>query len=254
MILFFALTASAAPYTLWDAAPHTATDPVLVVATPGFERPSYLPLVHALTEAGRDVHLLEFPCRDQDAKSLAASVAEAAATLPADTPVLAHGVGATLALMAHPSHPASRYVLMAPVLDVQGVAATDHLAEQELGQSVHLGGTAEWNGRQLTPLLIGGEVKLGCAPVGLARDLQTWVQQDHVPLSLDAIEAPVWMAVSIGDDIASIEAVVPASRRLPNRELVRLGVNRLDGQDFSHGELLTHPTSIHAAVHALEHP
>lgn len=71
-----------------------------------------------------------------------------------------------------------------------------------------------------------------------------------MPIDLSHVDRPVWIAVSLGDSVASVEAVVPASRALPERHLVRLGINRMDPRDFSHADMLADPIPVRAATRA----
>jgi alpha-beta hydrolase superfamily lysophospholipase len=227
-------------YSLVDLAPQEHARPVLVVVTPGFDEVGFLPLARALVADGDAVHLLVFDCAGQDATRLADEIAEASAAIPGSEVIVAHGLGATIALMAAPRTDASRLVLLAPVLDLQPVEATSFLADQPAPAAVDLAVPLAWNGRSLAEVLLGDHPPpLACMPGPFAADVQGWVRAGHVPLALEDIPMPVWMAVSLGDDVATVEAVVPASRRLPHRALVRLGLNRFDPQDYSHGQMLT---------------
>lgn len=249
MLVLLAIAAAAADVTLTDVAPDTAANPVLVVATPGVELPSYQPLLTTLRERGHDAHLLEFGCGALDTERLAREVQVARDTLGPATPVLAHGFGATLALASHRAGDGD-YVLLAPVLKLPALALTEHLAGLEVGASVLLSQPHEWNGHDAAKLLVG-ELELGCVPAPFAAEVQGWVGSS-VPLSLPEVDSDVFIVVSAGDQLAPVEATVPASRALPRRELVRLGLGRLDHQDFDHGELLTHPTPVRVAARALE--
>lgn len=245
--------ARGADYTLTDLAPETSAHPVLVVVTPGFELDGYLPLVRALRDVGRDVHVLRFACAGQDARRLQDELVAAAATLPDQKAIVAHGLGATLALQAADRLKAERYVLLAPVLDVEPVAAVSfaaaHVPETD---AIDLARAVAWGGGDLADTLLGARhPALGCVPGPFAREALGWAAAREVPIALESVAVPVWIAVSLGDDVAAIEVVVPASRRLPDRTLVRLGMNHLDDQDYDHGELLTAPVPIRAAVDAV---
>ena len=74
------------------------------------------------------------------------------------------------------------------------------------------------------------------------------------PLHLDQVRVPVWLGVSAGDALSPVEVVVPASRALPDRELVRFGLNRFDRADFRHGELLVAPEVLRAVRRAVVRP
>ena len=47
-------------------------------------------------------------------------------------------------------------------------------------------------------------------------------------------------------------SLVPASRELPDRRLLRLGITRLDGTDFDHLGLLREPAAHKAAFKAVK--
>ncbi len=223
--------------------------PVLVVSTPGVQRTSYQPLLASLAKNGHHPTFLEFGCGAQDTASMQRAIRDARAQLGPDTPVLAHGIGATLALASHRPGDGP-YVLLAPVLALPQLALTQHLASQPVGASLLLSDPHEWNGHDAARLLVG-DLDLGCVSAAFAREVQGWVGSG-VPLSLQEIDSDVFIVVSAGDQLAPIEATVPASRALPSRELVRLGLGRLDSQDFTHAELLTHDTPVRVAVRALE--
>jgi len=246
-----ALAVATATDVVWDATPDHDAETVLLVVTPGFQLEGYLPLVWALRGDGRDVRVLTFGCEDQDTEALVDAVVAAAGPLGPDLTVVAHGVGATLVMMAAPRLEADHYVLLAPVLDLWPVAATEWLARQAIPPALDLSDPLAWNDQPVQGVLLGEPVPpLTCAPAPFAAEVQGWIRDAHVPVELAAVTAPVWIAVSSGDDVAAVEAVIPASRALPDRKLVRLGVNRLDGQDFTHGEMLRHAIPVRAAVRA----
>ncbi|MEZ4321574.1 MAG: hypothetical protein R3F61_29140 [Myxococcota bacterium] len=227
---------------------------MLLVMTPGLGLDAYRPLLSALRDAGHEVRVVDHPCANQDSAALAAGIARAAEGLPDDTVVVAHGLGATLALMADPELHVERYVLLAPVLAHWPVKASKAVAAASIeggSHAVELASLGE-SGRGLAASLLGDEpVSLGCVPGRFAMEVQSWAGGDPLPLDLAGITHPVWMAVSLGDDVAGVEVVVEASRALPDRELVRLGVTRLDPQDYSHLGLLVREVPIRAAVGAL---
>ena len=254
MLVWLAAAAVAADtWELTDLAPETSSGAVLVVVTPGWELEGYQPLVRALRDAGRDVHVLRFACAGQDALRLQDDLVAAATTLPDDKAIVAHGLGATLALQAADRVKAERYVLLGPVLDVEPVAAVAFAAERvPETDAIDLARGAVWNGLDLADALVGqGHPKLGCAPGPFAREVAGWALAREVPIALEAVGVPVWIGVSLGDDVAAVEVVVPASRRIPDRTLVRLGMNRMDPQDYEHGQLLTDDVPVRAAVDAV---
>jgi alpha-beta hydrolase superfamily lysophospholipase len=237
--------------TLIDLAPERAGPPALVVVTPGFDREAFVPLARALRGSGMDVQLVDLGCGGEDAAALAEGIAAAAATTPGPDVVVAHGLGAALALRAAPSVDAERYVLLAPLIGVVPSASIRWLAERPVGPSVELSAPLDWNGRSIAEVVLGdGAAPLGCLSGPLAAELQRWALAAEVPVALEAVAAPVWIAVSLGDELATVEAVIPASRRLPSRAVVRLGVNRMDRRDFTHLDLLVEPAPVRAAARA----
>jgi hypothetical protein len=251
-MLAWAVLAGALGAELRDLAPETDARPVLLVVSPGFGVPGFLPLAEALRADGHDVLLLEPGCGAGTLDSLAADVAEAAAKIGPDVVVVAHGVGASVVLAASPAMEARRLVLLGPVLAVWPVASTSWLAERAAGAtSADLSASVVWNGQDLATVLLGSDPPpLGCAPPAFAAEVASWVRRSDVPIALAAVDDPVWIAVSAGDDVAAVEAVVPASRAIPDRELVRLGINRLDPEDYAHGEMLRAEVPVRAAVRA----
>lgn len=232
---------------LWDATPEHAERPVLVVQTPGFAREAFLPLVHALRADGSDVNVLSFPCDEVD---VAASVRAAAEGLGPEVVVVAHGVGATLALRSGAD--VAAWVLLAPVLDVWPTEALSAAAALPVGPSVDLRVARAWNEHDLRAVLLGDPVPaLGCAPVALVAEVQGWVRDGAVPLVLEGLDAPVWIAVSLGDDVASVEATVPAARRINDVRLVRFGRNGFDPEDYDHAGLLDGRRPVRAAARAV---
>lgn len=237
--------------TVTDWSASSAREPVLVVVTPGFAPDGFAPLARALEGRGHDVRLATVGCAAGSVADVSAGLAEAIEALPDDPIVVAHGVGAALALGAAPRVTVRRWVLLAPVLDVPPLAVLDHLAWLRLGPTLDLSGTHTWNGHDVTTLLLGDEPPpLGCVSAPVAAGVLDWVRRGDVDIPWDAVAAPVVVLVSLGDDVAGVEVVVPASRRLRDRTVVRLGRNRLDPGDYSHGRMLTDPVPIRAAARA----
>lgn len=236
---------------LIDLSPATNSRPVLLIVTPGVELTAFLPLARGLTAGGMDVHALVFPAASQTSADYADAIASAGATLPDYTVVVAHGLGATLALQAAPRLEVARYVLLAPVLDLRPLAVSGFLADQPVGAALDLRRSLDWRGRDVASVLLGAQKPaLGVVSGPFAAEVQGWIRVGAVPVDLALVDRPVWIAVSLGDNVASVESVVPASRALPDRRLVRLGINRLDAQDYSHGEMLAGKTPVRAAVRA----
>lgn len=224
---------------------------ILLVTSPGVQLEAYEPLYVALRDRGAEVTPVAFPCSgDLDrARDL---VARTAAELGPDVVVVAHGLGATVALLAHGDAPPSRYVLLAPILDLKPTLALEWVAGRSVGTALDLSVATDAPAQVL--LGPGAERYLGCVAPRVATTVQHWIREGAVPLDLEAVDRPVWIGVGLLDEVATVEAVVPASRRLPRRELVRLGINRLDPRDYTHLDLLLDPVPIEAAVQAVFAP
>jgi alpha-beta hydrolase superfamily lysophospholipase len=227
-----------------------AAPTALLVTTPGLDVAHYRPLVEALREGGTEVALVAFPCSG-DVDDAVAAVARAGAELPEGYVVVAHGLGATLALAAGPALAPSRWVLLAPVLDIPDTKAARYLATLEVGGGALGAARPEWNGRDLSEVLLGGEASLGCVAPALAREVRGWMRAGDVPLPLERIAQPVWIGLGLLDEVAATEVAVEASRRLARRELVRLGVTRFDPRDYGHLDLLMDPVPVEAAARAV---
>jgi len=224
---------------------------VLLVLTPGIGLDSYRPLLGALRDAGHEVRVVDHPCANQDSKALVQAIARAAEPMPADTIVVAHGLGATLALMADSKLEVERYVLLSPVLAHWPVQASLQVANARPLDGVDVGRLGSVHPDLITELLGEEPAQLGCVPTRFAAEVQSWAGGAPIPLELGSIHRPVWMAVSLGDNLAGVEVGVPASRALPDRELVRLGITRLDPRDYSHLGMLLREVPIRAAVGAV---
>ncbi|MEQ1504577.1 MAG: hypothetical protein ABMB14_20225 [Myxococcota bacterium] len=224
----------------WPAAAE-----VVVVVTPGVGLDAYRPLLAALANEDVDPVVITVPCSG-DAEALAAIVRRRLAEV--DQPVVvAHGLGATLALLADAD--VHQYVFLGPVLGVPGAAALDDLATVPVGARVDLRAPRPWGEHDLRQVLLGATLPaLGCFPAALARDLQGWIAARHVPLALDQVTAPVWLGVGLLDELAPPEVVIPTSRALPDRTVVRLGIARFDPVDYDHAALLAEPAPLRAAA------
>lgn len=219
---------------------------ILLVETPGTEPSAWRPIAAALADAGEDVRVVAFPCSG-DAATFAAELQRAEPDGPYT--LVAHGIGATLALQAH-LHP-SRGVLLGPVLGVEPSAALARLAAAPLDETVRLDGHPD----VAATLGVGG-VPLRCVARGLASDVQGWLAGGRVPLA--APEYPVTVLVAPLDEIAPVEVLVPAARALgtPDRptRVVRLGLGDFAAADVDHGGLLTDPAAVARLVRAVAAP
>jgi pimeloyl-ACP methyl ester carboxylesterase len=224
--------------------------PLVLVVTPGVGLGAYQPLLDGLRDRGFDPDVVTFPCSG-DFRAFTDRVGRRIAAAPTPPIVVAHGLGATIALGSAPAD-VDRWVLLAPVLAVPHGAAWTELATRSVGARVDLGRPEPWNGAaDLRAVLLGDPLPaLGCFPAALARDVQGWIRADVVPLDLAAIDDPVWIAVGLLDEVAPVEVVIPASRRIPERELVRLGVTHFDPVDYGHAGMLGATAPVRAAVRA----
>ncbi|MCA9494221.1 MAG: alpha/beta fold hydrolase [Myxococcales bacterium] len=223
---------------------------VLLVWTPGIGHEGYAPLHDALVAAGHEVSIVALPCSG-DAEHLAEVVGKRISAQPEPPVVVAHGVGATLALLAADRGEVAGWVLLAPVLDAPDEAATDFLARQTLGASVDLSRPLLWRDRDVRHVLLGEDLPpLGCFPAGLARDLARWVGPEAPPIPVAAVTSPVWVGVGLLDELAPPEVVVPLAREL-GADIERIGISGLDGRDFDHAGMLTATPPISAAVRAV---
>lgn len=236
--------------TLVDPTPSHSGPAVLVVQTPGFTVSAMQPLLDALQDRDWDPLLLTFDCSGQDLEAYSVAITEALSTMPAGTPVVAHGLGATAALKGGT---AERYVLLAPVVAMQPQALTTELAERKVPDAVDLSRRFDWRGLSAVEVLLG-KAELGCIPGAVLREAQGWAKGQPVPLDLASIDVPVWIGISGVDNLSTAEATIPASRALPQRTLVRLGLGRLDPADLDHAQLLTDPVATHAAAASLGRP
>lgn len=223
-------------------------DAAMVVVTPGWPVASFLPLARALAADGHGVWLVELPCAGQGPDDLAAEIAAARAQIAGPVTVVAHGLGAPLALMAHLD--ADRYALLAPVLGARPLAALDALPR---GVAVDLSTPVPFAGTTAQAALFG-DVTLGCTPGPLLDAARAWGAAGAVPVDLAGVDAPVWIGVSLGDAFANVESVVPASRALPDRTLVRMGLDAFDPRDYDHAALLVDRRPIRRLVRALRRP
>jgi hypothetical protein len=233
-----------------------AAPEVVVVPSPGLSVEAVAPWITALRDAGVTPRVVGWPCSGSmdDLRGVLRQALERSDP-DAELVVLAEGVGATLALAVAAEAPADRYVLVGPVLDVVPVAATRWVAEQAVGAAVDLDVAVPWTDHDdLRAVLLGEPIPpLGCVAPSLATEVQGWIRTGTVPLDLVGVRAPTWIGLGLLDDLAPPEAVVPASRRLPDRTLVRLGLTRLDPTDYDHAGLLRETAPVRAAVRAVLH-
>lgn len=252
--MLLALASLAFATDLWRAPPHPPGPPALIVLAPGLSRTAALPLVEAVERRGFDAHVFAPGCGPGDAAAQASALVEAAANLPSDTPIVAHGFGATLAVLAADRLGPRRWVFLGPVLGARTDALTAELATAPLGAGLHLGAPAAWRGAPIVDQLVGSGLALDCVAPAFAADAQAWWRAGRVPVDLAAVRGPVWVGAAQLDLVAPPEVLVPAARLLPEARVVRLGLAGFDAHDYTHAGLLLEPGPTRAAARALGRP
>lgn len=237
----------AVAYQLDHAADQPGGTSVLVVRTPGFARAAYLPLVRALKADGADVWEIGFLPRQQTSRDYVEAIREVRRSLPDDLDVVAHGLGATLTLMAVSDLHPRRMFLLAPMLSVPHGPAVEALAKAPLGAAIDLRTPFPWRSGSLQHV-VGLDLPLEVVSGPFAAEILAW---RSAPIDLAGVDVPVWLGFSSGDDIATMEDSLPASRALPKRKIVRFGLNRFDASDFEHGDMLTSRAPIRTLVRAM---
>ncbi len=225
-----------------------------MVATPGVTIEGHAPLLRALREVA-EVDVVAMPCSG-DSAAMVGAIRRAVAAQPRPPVVVAHGIGATLVLLAAPFLSAERLVLAAPVLrPPRSEALTWLISREQIGQ-VDLGAPLSWRERPIQEVLLGRHEPelLTCVSSALVREVVGWSNAGSIPLDLDAVPQAVWIAMGLLDEVAQPEVLVASSRELQQRKLVRLGITRMDPRDFGHLDLLVDPIPIRAMVRAVARP
>ena len=62
------------------------------------------------------------------------------------------------------------------------------------------------------------------------------------------LRSPVFVGLGSLDEVATVEATVPEARRIPRAEVVRLGIARMDPQDYEHLDLVRAPVPVRWAA------
>jgi len=238
----------------WLMATALASTPsALVVVSPGMERMAFQPLIDELVASSIDVRILRFGCDLPGVDAHLSRLDEVVRAGAEDEVLVAHGYGATLLLLGAEHLPTRRLVLLAPVVGpVQG-PLVDHLSALPIGLSLDLGEALLWREMDAWALMVGGSHRGRCVSAEAAREAQAWLRTGP-PLHLLQVSSPVWLGVGAGDEVSPLEVVVPMTRALPARTLVRFGINRFDAADFSHGELLESPQVLRAVRQAVARP
>lgn len=268
LLLTTLLAHGAEEWRLVDAQPKHDRHTVLLVVTPGYDPSAYEPLTAFLVKKGKDVRVLSFHCLPQDSKGLTRGLREAASTLPGDFTVVAHGLGAVLPLMVDDQIQAAQYVFLGPTLATHHSAAattamngsagpevdlTISIDQWKSGRSVDISVPRAFGETDVATALLGQDPPLmDCASGPFAVEVQDWYRAGRPPIDYTKIQTPVWIGAGLLDRLAPVEALIPASRELPNRELVRLGITRLDGRDLDHVGLLRDKIAAKAAAKAIK--
>lgn len=268
LLLTTLLAHGAEEWRLVDAQPKHDRHPVLLVVTPGYDPAAYEPLTEFLVKKGRDVRVLSFHCLPYGSDQIVRGLEEAASTLPDGFTLVAHGVGAVLPLLGDAKIDAGQYVFLGPTLASHKSKAASAALEGQAGAEVDLSVSIDqWtSGRSVdltvprpfgetdvAAMLLGSDALLqDCTSGPLAVEVQSWYREGRPPVDYSTIDTPVWIGVGLLDRLAPVEALVPASRELPNRELVRLGITRLDGKDLDHSGLLSDKIAAKAAAKAIK--
>jgi len=233
---------------------HDLDAPVaLVLVTPGMSEQAFIPMVEALERAGMDawtVRILPFaPLPDDRADEWVAqqllpwAIQDLRKRDPRATDQLAlvgHGPGGTLALMTAERAKPEAVAVLGPPMGPIDTAAAAWLAELELPPhgNVDLGAPTDWNGHDLSTLLLGEpRPALEPLPVPMARAYLRWIS-DGPPVTPNAIECPIWIGAGAMDRLVPIESMRVPSQTLGHRHFVRFGLLRLDPEDPGSGQLL----------------
>ena len=222
---------------------------IVLVGAPGLDDRAYLPLVQAMRARGAEVSVVSFPCSG-DSASLGQAIVRSAGGR--DVVLVAHGLGATLALGVAAQLDVRRWVLLGPILGPVDNAAIQSLRRSPIAGPVDLSVPMPLNDGIVQDLLLGPHWTefTGCLAPALARELQVWSVDGWPELSLGQIGDPVWISVGALDELAPVEVLLPASRRFPNRTVIRAGIGRMDRVDLDHLGLLLEPFSVRLAATA----
>lgn len=205
---------------------------VLVVVTPGLETTMWSEWTDRLTPKHR-VELFVPSCTATSAEAVVDDLVMRAEAL--DQPVvLAHGLGATVSLMAGARLHARRMVLLAPVL-----ASPNHLLLQEslvAWQGVEAKNLSSSDDRHLA--WMGSETPApGCFAEGFREDLVAWMSEGTVPLVFDQVATPLWVGGALLDEWSPPEVLVPTARA-HGFSVYRLGRHNFAPHDVGHGSMI----------------
>jgi len=245
-LLVGALAASSGP------TPGAKGAPVLLVQTPGFSSQALAAAEEALVHHGFSVTSLRLPCAELSLDHLGQLVDEARTDLGPQTPVVAHGLGATVALWSTRNDPTARLALLSPVVGAPFSAATEaYLDSTPEAWDVH--NQDPWVGRTLHEVVFGPTLAPeGCIPPALHPLL-------HTPRAgrwntLVGQQEQVWVGLAVGDVFSPIENQLPALQARDNVDVHWAGWNRLYTRNFSHTEILHDPATLRRLSRVTEAP
>ncbi|MBN1334558.1 MAG: hypothetical protein JXB39_01205 [Deltaproteobacteria bacterium] len=226
---------------------HASEGPLaLVVVTPGMEAAAFLPLALAFGDAGIETWTVWIPPGDplpdpgaaQAASARIRAMAQAAGVGGRPVGLVAHGPGATLALLAAPGV-ADAVVALGPLLGPPGTLLAGWLAGLPVPDgSVDLSVPLDWRGHDAASLLLGQpEPRLGSLPAPLARDWQRWLLEGP-PLDPAAVTCPVFVGAGARDRLAPVESIRSPASAFPDATFVRFGLLRFAPRDPGSLDLL----------------
>lgn len=230
---------------VWLWALALAAEPVLLVPSPGIRGEAYSAVIQAVKASGREVQVFSWSCSGK-ADVLRQSLAEHAQ----GRVVVAHGLGATLALQSQPK--VHSWVLMAPVLAIPDSASMKAAIEQLPSGPVSLAAQGQDGGARDRLLGPGWSEWGTCVAPDLISQIRSWAENDGVIPGVTEPGAPVWIGVSLLDEVAPPEWVIPVSREGFPRSVTRIGVTSFDAQDRRHIELLHDPAWLRAVKRVLK--
>lgn len=200
----------------WSASPGS----VWVIGNPGLAPEATTALAEHLDARRWTVQAIAPDCPLGSLDDL--TVALTHAPVGPDDLVVAHGLGARLAVQA--GLQPRGWVFVGPLFDTVPVADMVTLAEQGPGL-------------QQAAQRVFGTADAGCLSDAFIASAASLVHAP-APIPLDDITAPSIVLVSAGDDAAAVEAVLPATVDLQNTERIRVGIGGWGGHDLSHVALI----------------
>ena len=208
---------------------------IVLLPEPGLSLVHTARLSQELAHRGYRVHRVSYDC---DAPSLQAIAADLASLNVDESIVIAHGLGARLAIQAD-LQPAG-WLLVGPTLDL--------LPLQDL--------TLYPDDPEASERLFGDGVQFACGAELARAELSKWAARGPAPINVSGITAPTLVLVSAGDDVAPVETTVPVALAIDGVDLIRIGVGGWAHADLSHIALTDDPRgrrAIYRALRTLRH-